>query len=69
MNFFQRLSFINKVIKGYKVVKNVLDEPKTDEVKNKITGAINKIKDGLQDLRKYVPETKPIVELILKEMK
>ena len=69
MNIFQKLSFIGKVQKAIKAVKTVLNHPHTIEVENRITGGINKIADGLNDIKKEVPEAKEIIDLLLKELR
>lgn len=66
---FQKLSFIGKVQKTIKAVKTVLKEPLTNEVENNITGGINKIAEGLNDIKKEVPDAKEVIETILKAIR
>lgn len=68
-NIFQKLSFIGKVQKAIKAVKTVLYHPHTIEVENRITGGINKIAEGLNDIKKEVPEAKEVIEIILKAIR
>lgn len=65
MNVFQKLSFINNILKAVKAVKTTLKEPHTQEVENRITSGINKIVDGLTDIKREVPEAKNIIDKIL----
>lgn len=69
MNIFQKLSFIGKIQKAIKAIKTVLKEPHIQEVENRITGGINKIADGLNDIKKEVPEAKEVIETILKAIR
>ena len=65
MNILQKLSFISNIQKAVKAVKTTLKEPHTQEVENRITGGINKIVDGLTDIKREVPEAKNIIDKIL----
>lgn len=65
MNIFQKLSFIGKVQKAIKEVKTILNRPHTVEVENRITGGINKVADGLNDIKKEVPAAKDVINQIL----
>lgn len=69
MNIFQKLSFIGKILKAVKAVKIVLNHPHTIEVENRITGGINKIADGWNDIKREVPEANGIADLISKEIR
>lgn len=69
MNIFQKLSFVSKILKAIKAIKTVLKEPLTNEVENRITGGINKIAEGFNDIKKEVPEANGIADLILKEIR
>lgn len=68
MNIFQKLSFFGKVQRAITTVKNRLKHPHTEEVENRISGGINKVVEGLRDIKREVPETTGIVNLILKEI-
>lgn len=69
MNIFQKLLFIGKIQKAVKSVKTVLYHPHTIEVENRITGGINKIAEGLNDIKREVPEAKEVIDLIIKELR
>lgn len=68
MNIFQKLSFVGKILKAYNSVKTVLTHPHTIEVENRITGGINKIAEGLNDIKREVPEAQGIIETIQKAL-
>lgn len=64
MNIFQKLSFVSKILKAINAVKTVLNHPHTIEVENRITGGINKIAEGLNDIKKEVPEANEVADTI-----
>ena len=68
-DFLKKLSFISRVQKAIKQVKEVLNNPHTIEVENKITGGINKIAEGLNDIKAEVPSAQGIIDEILKALK
>ena len=69
MNIFQKLSFVSKIQKGYEAIKTTLSQPHTIEVENKITGGINKIAEGLSDIKAEVPAVSSVIDEILKVLK
>ena len=69
MNIFQKISFIGKIQKAAKAIKTVLKNEQTDTTLNRLSGGINKIVDGLNDIKKEVPEAKEIIDLLLKELR
>ena len=66
MNVFQKLSFMSKIQKAVKAVKTVLKDAETSAIANKITGGINKIAEGLNDIKAEVPAAKEVINEILK---
>ena len=68
-DFFKKLSFISRVQKAIKQVKEVLSNPHTIEVENKISGGINKIAEGLNDIKAQVPDATGVIEELQKALK
>ena len=68
MNIFQKLSFISKVQKAIKEVKAILAKPETEQTANNISGGVNKIKEGINDIKKEVPSTTNIANQILEAL-
>ena len=69
MNIFQKISFISRIQKAIKDVKEVLANAETDKIANKITGGVNKIAEGLNDIKAEVPAAKDVINQILEVIK
>ena len=69
MNIFKKIALINKISKAIKAVKKALNGILKDEEFNKLTGGINKVLDGLSDIKSEIPEAKDAITIILDAVK
>lgn len=68
-DFLKKLSFISRIQKAIKEVKEVLNKPHTIEVENKIIGGVNKISEGMNDIKEEVPAVSGIVNDLQKALR
>ena len=69
MSILNNIVFIYKVQNCIKKVKAAIKNAETEAIHNNITGGINKIAEGLNDIKKEVPEIGGVIDKILKALR